>query len=54
MVASSDDLCDILQAGDENGSILDCRVRREVQSAVVRLGRLISDFQPADMANNLP
>ena len=27
MVASSDDLCDVLQAGDESGSILDCRVR---------------------------
>ena len=54
MVASSDDLCDVLQAGDESGSILDCRVRREVQRAVVCLGRLISDFQSADMEKSLP
>ena len=54
MVASSDDLCDVLQAGDESGSILDCHVRREVQRAVIRLGRLISDFQSANMEDTLP
>ena len=54
MVASGDDLCDVLQAGDESGSILDCRVCREVQRAVVCLGRLMSDFESADMEYTLP
>ena len=39
VVAARDDLCDVLQAGDESGAILDGRVGREVQGAIVCLGR---------------